>query len=89
LYIFRIIQECLSNIIRHSKATDYTIQLSYSEDTIKIFITDNGIGFDTEKVKKDSKFGLLNISERIKALNGKMKINSSNEGTFILFEIPV
>lgn len=89
LYVYRIIQECLSNIIRHSQATEYNIQLLYSEKNLKIYIADNGIGFKIEKVDKDKNYGLLNISERIKALKGTMKINSSSEGTLLLFEIPL
>jgi signal transduction histidine kinase len=89
LYLYRIIQECLSNIIRHSQASEYNIQLLYSEKSLKIYISDNGIGFNLEKVNKDKNYGLLNISERIKALKGTMKINSSSEGTLLLFEIPL
>lgn len=89
LYLYRIIQECLSNIIRHSQASEYKIQLLYSDKSLKIYISDNGIGFKIEKVDKDKNYGLLNISERIKALKGTMKINSSSEGTLLLFEIPL
>ena len=89
LYLFRIIQECLSNIIRHSMATEFNIQFLYSLASVKIYITDNGVGFDPNKINKDKNYGLLNIEERIKALNGSMKINSSSEGTLLLFEIPL
>jgi signal transduction histidine kinase len=89
LYLYRIIQECLSNIIRHSKANEYNIQLLYSEKTFRIYISDNGIGFNLEEVDKNKNYGLVNISERIKALNGTMKVNSSSEGTLLLFEIPL
>ena len=89
LYLYRIIQECLSNIIRHSQASEYNIQLLYSEKNLKIYISDNGIGFKPEKVDKEKNYGLLNISERIKVLKGTMKINSSSEGTLLLFEIPL
>jgi signal transduction histidine kinase len=89
LYLYRIIQECLSNIIRHSQATEYNIQLLYSEENLKIYITDNRIGFDKDKINKDKNYGILNISERIKVLKGTMKINSSSEGTLLLFEIPL
>jgi len=89
LYVYRIIQECLSNIIRHSQASEYNIQLLYSDKNLKIYISDNGIGFKIEKVDRVKNYGLLNISERIKALKGTMKINSTSEGTLLLFEIPI
>jgi two-component system, NarL family, sensor kinase len=88
LYLYRIIYECLSNIVRHSQASEFNIQLLYSENNLKIYITDNGIGFKIENVDKNNNYGLLNISERIKTLKGTMKINSSAEGTLLLFEIP-
>jgi len=89
LYLFRIIQESLSNVIKHSKATEYNIQLLYSDENLQVFISDNGIGFDVDNSQNDKNYGLLNISERINALNGIMKIESSEEGTLLLFEIPI
>lgn len=89
LYLFRIIQEALSNILRHSKATEYYVGFVFSNTFLKIHISDNGIGFNTDKISKNKHFGLLNMSERVKTLNGKMKISSSDEdGTTLLFEIP-
>jgi signal transduction histidine kinase len=89
LYLFRIIQESLSNILRHSKATEYYIQFVFSKKLLKLLITDNGIGFDPESISQYKSYGLLNMSERIKVLNGKMKITSSDQdGTALLFELP-
>jgi signal transduction histidine kinase len=89
LYMFRIIQESISNILHHSKATEYFIQFIFSTASLKIHISDNGIGFNTEEYSKFKHYGLINMSERIKTLNGKMKITSSDkEGTNLLFEIP-
>jgi len=89
LYLFRIIQESLSNILKHSEANEYNIQFVYSADYLKILISDNGVGFDPDNILNLKHYGLLNMSERIKTLNGKMKITSSNhEGTSLLFELP-
>ena len=89
LYLFRIIQESLSNILKHSQATEYIIQFFYSIKHLKILITDNGIGFDTGNILKLKHYGLLNMQERIKTLNGKMNINSSNQdGTSLIIELP-
>lgn len=88
LYLFRIIQEALSNILRHSKATEYYLGFVFSKDLLKIHISDNGIGFNTDAISKNKHYGLLNMSERVKTINGKMKISSSDdEGTSLLFEI--
>ena len=87
--MFRIIQESISNILRHSKATEYFIQFVFSTASLKIHISDNGTGFNTEEYSQEKHYGLINMSERIKILNGKMKITSSDEdGTNLLFEIP-
>jgi signal transduction histidine kinase len=89
IYLFRIIQESISNILRHSKASEYFIQFVFSAASLKIHISDNGIGFNTDKISQSKQYGILNMSERIKTLKGKMKISSSNEnGTSLLFEIP-
>jgi signal transduction histidine kinase len=89
LFMFRIIQESLSNIFRHSKADEYFIQFIFSKASLKIHISDNGIGFNTDEVSQSKHYGLLNMSERIKTLNGKMNISSSNtDGTSLFFEIP-
>jgi signal transduction histidine kinase len=89
LYLFRIIQESLSNILKHSQATVYLIQFVYSVDYLKILISDNGIGFDTDNIFNAKHYGLLNIQERINTLKGKMRINSSDtEGTSLIIELP-
>lgn len=89
LYLFRIIQESLSNILKHSKANEYNIQFVFSKKLLKVIITDNGIGFNPDSVYQYKNYGLLNMSERIKVLNGRMKISSSdNDGTTLIFELP-
>ncbi len=90
LYLYRIIQESLSNILKHSFATEYHIQFIYANNNLKILISDNGVGFDTEEAFKSKGFGLLNMSERIKNLKGKMIIESEGQaGTLIIFELPL
>jgi signal transduction histidine kinase len=90
LYLYRIIQESLNNILKHSYATEYHIHFIYADQKLKLLISDNGRGFDTEEVFRSKGYGLLNMNERIKNLKGKMEIESSNEGgTIILFELPL
>lgn len=90
LYLYRIIQESLNNILKHSYATEYHIQFIYADQKLKLLISDNGRGFDKDKVFKSKGYGLLNMNERIKNLKGRMEIASGNEkGTLILFELPL
>jgi two-component system NarL family sensor kinase len=92
LTLYRITQEALGNIIKHSKAKVFTIQLINKNDSTRLLISDDGVGFDTAKIKKDtiySGFGLLNMQERLNTYNGKLKIDTSpGNGTVIITEIP-
>jgi two-component system, NarL family, sensor histidine kinase UhpB len=88
LYMFRIIQEALNNILKHSQAKEYEIQFIYSTSYLKIIISDHGIGFDPDSLKNRG-YGLLNMGDRINVINGTMKIKSAvNEGTLLIFELP-
>lgn len=90
--IYRIIQECLTNIIKHSEATEVMLNLRKSEKEIKLFISDNGKGFDTNKQFSDTGkkgFGLKGIPERVKLFGGAFKIQSAPaKGTSIRITIP-
>ncbi|HMH34979.1 MAG TPA: PAS domain S-box protein [Puia sp.] len=68
LNIFRIVQEQLNNVLKHSKATEATISLSQNEKLIILSISDNGIGFDTGKTQEG--IGLANIKGRAASYNG-------------------
>jgi signal transduction histidine kinase len=91
VHLFRIVQECLSNAIKHAKAASVKVSLNNKNKCIILTIKDNGIGFDV--TKKDNSFkglGLKTIKERVKLLNGTLKINStSNEGTTITIQFPI
>jgi signal transduction histidine kinase len=92
LYLFRVIQEACNNIIKHSHADEFNIQLMYGEETLKIFISDDGTGFNTEHLKISSHRGngLFNITERIKNINGTIEFDSNEgEGTMITIEVPL
>lgn len=90
--LYRIIQECTSNIVKHSRATEVLLNISKGENDISILISDNGVGFNPEKVKANSHqhgFGLAGMSERIKIFKGKFNIQSSpSEGTTTNISIP-
>ena len=88
LNIYRIVQECLHNIVKHSKASFVEVQLTKIEDELMLTIEDNGIGFSTDTSKKG--LGLVNIHSRVDYLKGKLEISSiPNKGTFILVLIPL
>ena len=88
LNLYRILQEFLSNIAKHSKATLVEVQLISIENKLTITIEDNGIGF--EKNQKHKGIGLLNIQKRVDYLKGDIEISSANGvGTFVVIVIPL
>lgn len=90
---FRIIQEALNNILKHSKAQDVLIKIDQTHDKLYIVVKDNGIGFDMNgrKFKSgESGFGLIGMKERAELLNGKLDIVSTlGAGTKIALTIPL
>ncbi|WP_428232514.1 tetratricopeptide repeat-containing sensor histidine kinase [Flavobacterium sp.] len=88
LQVYRIIQETLSNIIKHANAVAAKINITETSELLIIEIKDNGTGFNvSEKLSGNSAFGLHNIIERARAINGESKIVSDKNGTIITIEI--
>lgn len=88
-HLFRIVQELISNLLRHSKATEVEVYLKKTEDFYQLRFFDDGLGFDMDE-KKSSGFGLRNIKERISALGGNVRIISfPNQGTSVEIRVPL
>ena len=86
--LFRIIQEALTNITKHSQATEVIFNLKQDKQKLLLSISDNGCGFDPSN--NTTGFGLQGIQERTAALQGKIKITSkSHQGCQINLEIPL
>lgn len=87
--LFRIFQEALTNIHRHSKATKVDVTLTEEENSIMLEIADNGIGVTEEQLLKANSFGLLGMKERVHILNGELRIKGvKDKGTVITVLIP-
>ncbi len=85
--VYRITQELVSNILRHSKASKVTIQLLKGEKKLVLIVEDDGRGFNNPG--KAQGIGLSNINVRLEALGGKVQIQSSDgNGTYIHISIP-
>lgn len=88
LQLYRIIQEALSNIIKYANAVATKITILEQNDCLFVEIKDNGKGFNVaETINGKNAFGLHNIIERSRAINGEAKINSNKNGTIITIEI--
>ncbi len=90
LALYRIIQESLNNIIKHSKASEFNIQFFENGKMLKLIITDDGEGIPKNFSISDSTgFGLMNIRERVQFYNGLFSIESHNgSGTTLHIELP-
>ena len=91
LTLFRIIQELVTNVIKHSKASEVTIHLTNHDDSINIMVEDNGIGFNPNQITKTNKgMGISSIDKRVEHLDGKLTIESEkNKGTTVIIDIPL
>jgi signal transduction histidine kinase len=88
--LFRIVQEALSNIVRHAKASRVQIIMERTEGQLLLKITDDGIGLAAGSLKKANAFGLLGIEERVDSLGGSFSIVSHPcQGVAILLSIPL
>ncbi|MCR2043071.1 sensor histidine kinase [Anaerosalibacter massiliensis] len=93
--VFRIIQEALNNVQKHSHARKVDITVEKTSVRFSVLISDDGVGFNKEEdaIDKDIRsggFGLMSMKERAELLNGKLKVKSSpGMGTKIYFSIPL
>jgi hypothetical protein len=85
LILYRVIQECLQNIIKHAAASAVVLSFDYHQQELAITITDNGKGFDVGQAKINvNGLGLMNIQKRIELIGGQINIQSiPNSGTTI------
>lgn len=87
--VFRLIQEAVTNAIKHGLASHIWVKVEWLGDNLNVIIKDNGRGFDENEVK-DKSFGLIGMRERIGLLKAEMKIKSViDKGTSIFFRIPL
>jgi two-component system sensor histidine kinase DegS len=89
--IFRLIQECLNNVEKHSNAKFVQVKLEFTQENLHLVVKDDGVGFDmNDRAASYSSFGLLGMKERTQLLEGTMDIQSTpGQGTKIMFQIPV
>ena len=88
---FRIVQEALNNVLKHAKAGEVIVTLAFGDETVKIFVYDNGAGFAVpERINSFAaagKLGLTGIQERVRSLDGALDIKSQpGSGTLLSVE---
>ncbi|TAG29889.1 MAG: hypothetical protein EAZ35_08995 [Sphingobacteriia bacterium] len=90
LFIFRLLQEIINNIIKHAHASNITCTLAFKEQMLSLIISDDGNGFDAPLInKKDAGLGIGNMKKRAALIGGTFNIQSSpGNGTTVHINIP-
>jgi len=93
LFLYRVVQEGLTNIIKHSEAKKVSITLEVDKNVNRLLIQDDGVGFDYTQVLQErtmgGKLGLIGLEERAELLGGKMKIETTpGKGMRLMVQIP-
>ena len=89
--LYRVVQECLSNVARHSQATRVELELTGDERFVEMIVRDDGIGFDMDTMTGSHRgLGLLNTQERLLVFHGTCEVNSAiGKGTEVYARIPI
>jgi signal transduction histidine kinase len=87
--LYRIVQEALTNVLKHAAATRVTVRLSQRERSVALIVQDDGAGFDPQAVR-DGGLGLTGMQERVALLGGRLVVESSEgAGTMLRAEVPL
>jgi two-component system NarL family sensor kinase len=90
IILFRVLQECLQNVMKHSEAKNLDINFTYTDNVLSIQIKDDGKGFLIQPAKGSYGLGLMNINNRIQLMNGQITVESSpGTGTVIFIQLPI
>jgi signal transduction histidine kinase len=88
--LYRIAQESLRNVARHSGAERATVTLTGTVEGIRLSARDNGAGFDLQKAKRKGRLGMVSMEERARLANGTISVKSApGEGTEVVFFVPL
>jgi len=88
-HLFRIVQEALSNALRHSKANKLEVKLQHRPDGVRLAIRDDGVGFELD-AKKHASYGIVSMKERVNEIGGSLHIiTAPDRGTRIEIRVPI
>jgi signal transduction histidine kinase len=86
--LFKITQEALTNIAKHSQASEVIVRLNMIGNTLRLTISDNGKGFNMRQINSNEGWGLLIINQRAEAIGGRSRIESNlKKGTHVIVEV--
>jgi signal transduction histidine kinase len=85
--LYRIVQECLTNVVKHARASRVSILVTRTDYAVKVVVEDDGTGFDRSVGRPDG-FGLVGMRERLALLGGRLEVESGDGGTAVAAEVP-
>jgi signal transduction histidine kinase len=87
--LYRIVQEALTNVIRHARASRVDVVLEHRDNSLLVIVEDDGIGFDADLARESGHLGLLGMEERTEMLGGTLTVESEpGRGTTLFVEVP-
>ena len=90
LCLFRVAQEALHNAMKYSGVRDFTVELTATDNTVELVLSDEGAGFDVQKAGTKGGLGLLSMHERANLVHGTLSVDSvPGEGTRIRVAVPL
>ena len=88
--VYRVVQECLTNVARHADATRVEVAVRRTDDAIELDVRDDGKGLGEREESEAARFGVMGMRERVQALDGELELTSSaGEGLTVHARIPV
>jgi signal transduction histidine kinase len=84
--IYRLVQEALTNVVKHAQATDVSVSVRLIDDEVIVEVSDNGVGFDTDALTRG--FGLAGMRERVYLAGGTLRVESNHPGTVVRARLP-
>ena len=87
--LYRVVQEAMTNVVRHARATRVDVLAEHRGDRVMVMIEDDGVGFEPDRVQRGNHFGLLGLAERAEALSGTLTVESRpGGGATVVVEVP-
>ncbi len=88
--LYRIVQEAMTNVVRHAHATRVDVLSERRADRVMVMVEDDGDGFDPKRVQRAGQLGLVGMHERVEALSGTLTVESApGAGTTVVVEVPI
>jgi PAS domain S-box-containing protein len=87
--LYRVVQEAMTNVVRHARATRVDVLAERRSDRVTVMVEDDGVGFELDQVQRGEHLGLLGLRERAEALGGTLTVESApGAGTTVVVEVP-